>query len=158
MLAADLGQLSATLASFEAQRAQKTAERTMLLQTIATQKNLVATLQQRVDMRTKLVESQSGAKAAVIDATETLQYQQTQLATQQQQLASLSASLDVIARDFEKAIETFLSDDAQKLSDAERRGEDARERLAKAEAVVDHLTLRSPIAGRVQSSIIANVG
>ncbi len=100
----------------------------MLLQTIATQKNLVATLQQRVDMRTKLVESQSGAKAAVIDATETLQYQQTQLATQEQQLASLSAGLDVIARDFEKAVETFLSDDAQKLDDAERRVEDAREK------------------------------
>jgi membrane fusion protein, hemolysin D len=158
VLAADLGQLSATVASFEAQRAQKAAERKMLLKTIATQKNLVATLQQRVDMRTKLLESQSGAKAAVIDATETLQYQQTQLATQEEQLASLSAGLDVIDRDSDKAVETFLSDDAQKLSDAERRGEDARERLAKAEAVVDHLALRAPIAGRVQSSIIVNVG
>ncbi len=158
VLAADLGQLGATLASFDAQRAQKTAERQMLLQTIATQKNLVATLQQRVDMRTKLLESQSGAKAAVIDATETLQYQQTQLATQEQQLASLSAGLDVIARDSEKAVETFLSDDAQKLDDAERRVEDAREKVAKAESAVDHLTLRAPIAGRVQSSVIANVG
>jgi len=158
VLTADLGQLAATLASFDAQRAQKTAERDMLLQTIATQKNLVATLQERVDMRTQLLESKSGAKAAVIDATETLQYQQTQLAMQEQQLASLSAGLDVIDRDSAKALETFLSDDAQKLSDAERRGEDARERLAKAQAVVDHLTLRAPIAGRVQSSIIANVG
>ena len=158
VLAADLGQLGATLASFDAQRAQKTAERQMLLQTIATQKNLVATLQQRVDMRTKLLESQSGAKAAVIDATETLQYQQTQLATQEQQLASLSAGIDVIARDSEKAVETFLSDDAQKLDDAERRVEDAREKVAKAESAVDHLTLRAPIAGRVQSSVIANVG
>ena len=158
VLAADLGQLSATVASFEAQRAQKTAERKMLLQTIATQKNLVATLQQRVDMRTKLLESQSGAKSAVIDATETLQYQQTQLAMQEEQLASLSAGLDVIDRDSDKAVETFLSDDAQKLSDAERRAEDAREHVAKAEAVVDHLTLRAPIAGRVQSSVIVNVG
>ena len=56
VLSADLGQLAATLASFDAQRAQKTAERDMLLQTIETQKNLVATLQQRVDMRTRLVE------------------------------------------------------------------------------------------------------
>ena len=158
VLAADLGQLAATLASFDAQRAQKTAERRMLLQTIASEKNLVATLQERVDMRTKLVESQSGAKAAVIDATETLQYQQTQLAMQEQQLASLSAGLDVIDQDAHKAVETFLSDDAQKLDDAERRGDDARERLAKAEAAVDHMTLRAPIAGRVQSSIITNIG
>ena len=158
VLAADLGQLSATLAAFNAQRAQKSAERDMLLQTIATQKKLVSTLQERVDMRTRLVESQSGAKAAVIDATETLQYQQTQLASQQQQLASLSAGLNVIASDSERAVQTFLSDDAQKLSDAERRAEEARQRVAKAQAVIDHLTLRSPIAGRVQSSVIANLG
>ena len=55
-------------------------------------------------------------------------------------------------------MQTFLSDDAQKLSDVERRAEDAKQRLAKAEALVDHLTLRSPIAGHVQSSIIASVG
>ena len=55
-------------------------------------------------------------------------------------------------------MQSFLSDDAQKLSDAERRAEDARQRLAKAEAGVDHMILRAPIAGRVQSSVIANVG
>jgi hemolysin D len=158
VLSADLGQLGAALASFDAQRAQKSAERDMLLQTIAAQKRLVATLQERVDMRTRLVELQAGAKAAVIDATETLEYQQTQLAMQLGQLASLSTGLDVVARDSEKAIQSFLSDDAQKLSDAERRVEDARQRLAKAEATIDHLTLRAPIVGRVQSSVIANVG
>jgi hemolysin D len=158
VLGADLGQLEATLASFAAQRKQKSAERDMLLETIATQKKLVATLTERVDMRTRLVEAQAGAKAAVIDATETLQHQQTQLAAREQELAALTAGLEVIDRDSEKAAETFLSDDAQKLSEAERRVEEARERLAKAEAVIDHLTLRAPIAGRVQSSIIVNVG
>jgi hemolysin D len=158
VLAADLGQLAAALASLDAQRAQKTAERDMARQTLAAQKNLVATLQQRVDMRAKLVEEKSGAKAAVIDATETLQYQITQMAMQEGQLASLTTGLDIIARDFEKAVQAFLSDDAQRLSDAERRIEDVKQRLVKAEAALDHLTLRSPIAGRVQSSIIANVG
>jgi len=109
-------------------------------------------------MRTKLVEAQAGAKAAVIDATETLEYQLTQLRMQEGQLASLSTGLDVIARDSEKAVQSFLSEDAQKLSDAERRVEDASQRLAKAQATVDHLTLRAPIAGRVQSSVIVNVG
>jgi subfamily B ATP-binding cassette protein HlyB/CyaB len=158
VLAADLGQLAATLASFDAQRAQKTAERDKLSHTIETQKNLIATLQERVDMRSKLVEAKAGAKAAVIDATETLQYQQTQLAVQEGQLASLTTGLEVIARDAEKAVQTFLSNNAQKLIDAERRVEDAKQHRAKADAEVDHLTLRSPIAGRVQSSIIASVG
>jgi hemolysin D len=158
VLAADLGQLAATVGSFAAERAQKAAEREKLGETIATQKNLVATLKERVDMRTKLVEERAGAKAAVIDATETLQYQITQEAKQEQDLASLIAGLEVIARDSEKAVQAFVSDDAEKLDDAERRVDQVEQRLAKAEAELDRLTLRAPIAGRVQSSIITNVG
>ena len=89
VLAADLGQLAATVAAFDAERRQKTAEADKLRETIATQKNLVATLQERVNMRTKLVEEKAGAKAAVIDATETLQYQITQEAKQEQDLVFL---------------------------------------------------------------------
>jgi hemolysin D len=158
VLAADLGQLAANVASFNAERTQKTAERDKLRQTIATQKNLVSTLQERVDMRTKLVEVKAGARAAVIDATETLQYQITQEAKQEQDLASLTAGLEVIARNSDKAVQDFVSEDAQKLEDAERRVEDVEQRLAKAEAALDHLTLKAPISGRVQSSIITNVG
>jgi hemolysin D len=158
VLAADLGRLAAAVASFEAERAQKAAEQDKLKETIATQKNLVATLQERVDMRAKLVEAKAGAKAAVIDATETLQYQITQEAKQEQDLASLTAGLEVIARKSDKAVQDFISDDAEKLDDAERRIEDVAQRLAKTQAQLDRLTLRAPIAGRVQSSIITNVG
>ena len=158
VLAADLGQLAANVAAFDAERAQKSAERDKLKETIATQKNLVATLQERVDMRAKLLEEKAGAKAAVIDATETLQYQIMQEAKQEQELASLTAGFAVIARNSDKAVEDFVSDNAQKLEEAERRAEDVRERLAKAEAALDRLTLRAPIAGHVQSSIITNVG
>ncbi len=158
VLAADLGQLAANVASFDAEHAQKSAEGDKLRQTIATQKNLVATLQERVAMRTKLVEMKAGARAAVIDATETLQYQITQEAKQEQDLASLAAGLEVIARNSDKAVEDFVSENAQKLEDAERHAEDIEQRLAKAQAELDHLTLRAPIAGRVQASIITNAG
>jgi hemolysin D len=158
VLVADLGQLAATQASFAAERAQKTAERDKLADTIGTQKNLVATLQERVDIRTKLMQEKVGAKAAVIDATEIPQYQITQQAKQEEEFASLSAGLDVVSRDAEKAVQAFVSDDAEKLDDAERRVEDVEQRLAKAEAELDRPTLRAPIAGRVQSSIITNIG
>ncbi|HSU99115.1 MAG TPA: HlyD family type I secretion periplasmic adaptor subunit [Roseiarcus sp.] len=158
VLTADLGQLAATVASYGAERAQKTAERDKLKETIATQKNLIATLKERVDMRSKLLEMKAGAKAAVIDATETLQYQITQEAKQEQDLASSTAALDVIARSSDKAVQDFLADNAQKLEDAERRAEEVAQRLVKAQAGLDHLTLRAPIAGRVQSSVITNVG
>ena len=70
-------------------------------------------------MRTQLVAERAGAKAAVIDATETLQYQITQLAIQQGQLASASRALDVFDKDMQKAIEAFLAENARK---AERGG------------------------------------
>ena len=157
-MAADLGQVAAALASFEAQRAQKQAERDQLVLTIASQKNLVATLQQRVDMRTQLVTMNAGAKAAVIDATETLQYQITQLAIQQGQLAWASRGLDVFDNDMQKTIEAFLADNAEKLSEAERQAEELEQKLAKAEAAIDHLTLKAPISGTVQASALTTIG
>ena len=81
--------MAANVAAFDAERRKRPPKRDKLRETIATQKNLVATLQERVDMRTKLVDMKAGAKAAVIDATETLQYQITQEAKQEQDLASL---------------------------------------------------------------------
>jgi len=158
VLSADLGQVVAGLASFEAQRAQKAAERDQLLLTIATQKNLVATLQERVDMRTQLVSMNAGAKAAVIDATETLQYQITQLAIQQGQLASASRALDVFDKDMQKTVEAFLADNAEKLSEAERQAEELEQKLAKAEAAIEHLTLKAPISGTVQASALTTIG
>jgi hemolysin D len=158
VLAADLGELRANIASLEAQQVQKAAERDQLIQTIATQKNLVATLQERVDMRQSLVDSRAGAKSAVIDATETLQYQITQLAVQQGQLASLNGGLDVVSKDIEKSVETFLSDNAQKLGEAERQSEDLEQKLAKAQTLIDHLTLKAPMSGLVQASTLTTIG
>lgn len=158
VLAAGLGELAAAVASLDAEGAQKAAERAKLEQTIATQKALVATLKERVDMRTRLVEEKAGARAAVIDATETLQYQITQEAKQEEELASLTAGRAMIEREIDKAVESFMSDEADKLEAAEQRAEGDEQRVAKAAAGLDRLTLRAPIAGRVQSSVIANVG
>jgi hemolysin D len=115
-------------------------------------------LQQRVDMRTQLVTMNAGAKAAVIDATETLQYQITQLAIQQGQLASASRSLDVFDKDEQKTIEAFQADNAEKLSEAERQAEELEQKLAKAEAAIEHLTLKAPISGTVQASALTTIG
>jgi hemolysin D len=158
VLNADLRQLWTSLASLHAQLQQKRVERDRLAQTISAQKNLVATLQQRVDMRQSLLESQSGARSAVIDATETLQYQMMQLAVQQGQLASAETGMDVIERDIDKTRQAFIDDNVQKLGDTERQVEDYEQRLAKANAKLDHLTLRAPISGAVQASVITNVG
>ena len=144
---------------FDAERAQKTAEGEKLRETIATQKNLVATLQERVDMRTKLVEDESGrARPRSSTPPRPCNIRSPRRRSRSRIWLSSTAGLEVIARNSDKAVQDFISENAEKLEDAERRVEDVAQRLAKAQAELDHLTLRAPIAGRVQSSIITNVG
>ena len=104
---------------------------------------------ERVTMRSTLQATQSGTKSAVIDAQETLQIQETALATQKGQLAEALAAADVLAQEREKAIETFKADNGQKLAEAERQIDDYAQKAAKTGAKLDHMTIKSPIAGVV---------
>jgi hemolysin D len=158
VLVSDLGQLNAQVASLNAQANQKRAERERLQSTIVAQKQLVATQQERVQMRSSLVERSAGSRADLLNAVETMQYQQTALAQQIGQLAEAEANLAVIARDTEKAYETFISENAQKLAEAERQADDVGQKLAKSAAKLDHMTLRAPLSGTIQASSVTTVG
>ncbi len=149
VLLGDLRQLAVGVKSLEAQLAQKKAEQKRLTETIVAQQILIATLQERVTMRSTLQATQSGTKSAVIDAQETLQIQETALATQKGQLAESLAAADVLAQERQKTIETFKADNGQKLAEAERQMDDYAQKAAKTGAKLDHMTIKSPIAGVV---------
>ena len=156
--AADMLQLRAQVASLDAQADQKHAEEDRLRTTILAENELIATLQQRVTMKSTLMERNAGSRADLIDATETLQDQKTTLAQQRGQLAEANAAILVMDKDIARAYETFIADNAQKLAEAERQAGDFAERYAKAKARLDHMTLRSPIEGTVQASTLTTVG
>ena len=83
----------------------------------------------------KLVDMKAGAKAAVIDATETLQYQITQLAKQEQELASLDRAARRHRHDNPtRRSRTSCPTTPRSSSEAERQAEDLEQSLAKAEA------------------------
>jgi hemolysin D len=158
ILSAELDQLSTTVASLKSQRDQRQVERDKLEETISMQKSLVATLQQRVDMMQKLLDTKVGAKPAVINATESLKLQLTQLAGQQQQLSSLAAGLPVLDQEIAKSVASYVVENSQKLSDAERLAETTKQRVARSQATLSHMRLRSPISGTVQALSITNLG
>ncbi len=158
VLLGDLVQLSSTLDSLEAQKRQKEAERDRLKNTIAAEKNLIATVVERVNMRTILMEKLSGTRASLIDATETLLTQQATLASEIGQKAEAEAGLSIIDRDIEKSRNAFLADNLQRLAEVDRQADDFRQRLIKANAHTEHMTIRSPISGVVQGSSITTVG
>lgn len=149
VLRGDLGQLDASLKSFDAQIMQKNEEERRLVATLREQEALVETLGQRVTMRRNLLARGSAPKAAVIDAVEAQQAQLTTLAAQKGQLAETGAALEVLAKERRKAIDAFLAENAQKLAEAERQIDELRQKRVKAHEKSDHMTLRSPIAGTV---------
>ncbi|WP_084570786.1 HlyD family type I secretion periplasmic adaptor subunit [Methylosinus sp. PW1] len=158
VLKGDFAQLAATLNSLTAQIAQKDSEQARLEQTIAAQTILVETLKQRVDIRESLLRQHAGTKTSLIDAKETLQAQQTTLAAQKGQLAETIASLQVLGHERRKARETFVSENGQKLLDAERQTDEAEQKLAKARVRVANTRLTSPIDGVIFGSSLTTTG
>ena len=67
-MSGDLAQLADTVADFDAQIQQKQIERDRANATMEAQQQLVAVLQERVDMRSTLTKMGAGAKSNVIDA------------------------------------------------------------------------------------------
>lgn len=61
---ADLRNLAGQVKAIDAQIEQKRAERQRLLNTISSQERLIQTLQERVDMRSSLLRTDSGTRAS----------------------------------------------------------------------------------------------
>ena len=149
VLRGDVGQLRVSVQSYDAQIAQKKDEEHRLENTINAEQTLIDTLRQRVAMRQALLARGSTPKAAVIDALETLQMQETQLAMQKGQLIEARAAQQVLSKDRRKTIDGFVAENAQKLAEAERQIDDLEQKSVKAHAKTGHMTLTSPISGTV---------
>jgi len=158
VLSGDLAQLASALASLDAQAQQKEVARDRMNATILAQEDLIATLKERVDMRSTLANSGSGSKAALIDAMETMKYQQTVLQTQKGQRDDAMATLNVLTRERQKIIDAFTADNSQKLAEAQRQADDFEQKLAKARLKSGRMTLSSPIDGVVLGLSVTTVG
>lgn len=158
VLASDLAQLRAQVSNLDAQLTQKSAERQRLEGTIAAQSALVATLSERVQMRTTLLSNGSGAKSAVLDARENYQTQYATLSYQQGQRGENEAAAAVARSEIEKAYQTFIADNEQKRAEAERQADDYAHKLARAAIHRYQMTVKAPLAGIVQGSSITTFG
>lgn len=158
VLDGDLRQLSATLAGLAAQRSQKMAERDRLKATIAAEQELIEALSTRVDMRSTLLDRAASSRASLIDAQQTMLEQKATLASQTGQLAENAAALELISREAVRTRETLVAENTQKIADAERSLDDLLQRLRKAEARFQRMTLRAPISGTIQALSLSTVG
>ncbi|MDH7804240.1 MULTISPECIES: HlyD family type I secretion periplasmic adaptor subunit [unclassified Rhizobium] len=151
---ADLRGVWANIHSLAAQRQQRQDQIVGLTDAIASQRELVQTLEQRVTMRSQLLQSRAGSQVEVIDATQVYQEAKSALADKLAQLMGAKAEVNVVIAEAEKLVETASTDNANRWLDAQRAMDELEQELIK----VQRLQIRSPIDGVVQLSSITAVG
>lgn len=158
VLSADLNQLADQLVALDKQIAQKEATRQRLDMSIAFQNQLMVTLGDRVQTRQDAIDRKVGTKINLYDAKEELQKSQSQLASDQGQLIETEAALNELRSEKFKALSQFVADNENKAVDAARKGNDAKQALAKAEAKLARTKLFAPIDGVAQQLTVTTIG
>ncbi len=158
VLRADLDHLAGLLRSIDSQRAQRQAEWSRLADTVERQQALIATQQERVDMRTQLLQTNAGTRSGVIDAMESLNYQRMVLAGQRGQMAEAERAMETLSAERDKTVTSFLAENTTRRAEASRLADDLAPKLAKARLRVERMTLRSPANGTVQASAVTSIG
>ncbi|WP_065377052.1 HlyD family type I secretion periplasmic adaptor subunit [Ensifer adhaerens] len=156
--AAEVAKLSGTITNLRAQFTKGQAQIERLAGTIAAQQVFVATLAQRVSMRSKLVDAEAGTKASMIDAQETLLEAERDLASQKGEYREAETALDVVRSEAASQFSLFLADNTQRLTEAQREADQAAQELAKASRKLSAMTIISPETGVIQASAITTVG
>ena len=157
-LKADLTQLSSTIGSLDKQTTEKQATQNRLQQSIENEKDLLVTLSQVLAMRQDTVAKQVGTKTSLFEAQAEVKKAQGQLASDQGQLKEAMAALESTFSEKRKILSQFLADYQTKLSDAQKRGDDAIQAVNKASPRLQHTKLYSPVDGFVQKLAATTVG
>jgi hemolysin D len=158
VLRADLTQLSDALRALDRQMAQKLASHKRLDMSIAFQNTLMDTLNQRVSTRQQAIDLNVGTKINLYDAKEELEKSEAALASDQGQLIETDAALKEVQSEKAKTVSQFIADNENKLAEAERKADEARQALAKAAARLARTKLYAPIDGVVQQTAVTTVG
>ena len=158
VLRADLTQLSDALKALDKQMAQKLATKKRVGMSIAFQHALMDTLNQRVLTRQQAIDLNVGTKINLYDAKEELEKSQAQLASDEGQLIETDAALKELQSEKAKAVSQFIADNENKLAEASRKADDARQAFAKAEARLARTKLIAPIDEVVQQTAVTTVG
>ena len=158
VLAADLGELRSSIASLEAQLAEKQATKEKLLLNIKTRKDLIALGKERVAMQEELMKKGAGSKALTIESKEQYQGYLVTDAGERGQLLETDAAMRSLESKIAEAVTQFIATQAQKLADAERECDRLEQDLIKAQLKRDLTRLTAPIAGTVQQLTATTIG
>jgi hemolysin D len=158
VLRADLAQLSDALKALDRQMAEKLATQKRLNMSIAFQNKLMETLNQRVSTRQQAIDLNVGTKIDLYNAKEELEKDEASLASDQGQLIETDAAIRSVRSEKAKTVSQFIADNENKLAEAARKADEARQALAKADARLARTRLYAPTDGVVQQMAVTTVG
>lgn len=158
VLAADRDQLLDDLGNIDKQIAQNEAKMTRLQMSIDEQNTLIATLENRVDMRQSSIRLNVGTKVNLYDAQEALQKSKSQLASDRGQQIETRASNAELASRKARIVSAFVADNESKLAAAARKADEGAQILAKARVKLERTRLTAPIDGVVQQMSATTIG
>lgn len=158
VLTADLAQLKSTIASLNAQLAEKLATKERLISTIAAREKLLALAKERVAMREQLDARGAGSRALIIEALQQYETLVTTDAGDRGQLIETAAAMHSLEKKIEELVSQFVADQTQKLADVERKRDRLTQELIKAQSKTERTQLRAPISGTVQQLSVASLG
>lgn len=158
ILTANLLQLKETIGNLVAQMRLQSATIERLQAMVRTQENLIATLNERVAMRSGLVERSAGRKSDVLDATQALREEEATLSAHTGQLLEAQASFIVAETEKKKTLSTFIAENVQKIGDLARQADETRQELVKAQKRQSATAIHAPSDGIIHASAITTTG
>lgn len=158
VLTADVNQLVGALQSLDKQILQKEATRQRLGMSIAYQDRLIETLTQLVGTRQEALDREVGSKINLYDSTQQLEKSQSSLASDEGELIETDAALTELGSEKIMTLSQFVADNENKLADAERKADEAKQAVAKADARLARTMFYSPADGIAQQIAVTTVG
>jgi hemolysin D len=158
LLANQVSEHRAKVASLARQQAQKEAEHETISATIHKLEALIPVIQQRVDIRKTLMEKEIGSKLTYYEIQQLLVEQQEELNVQKSHLHEAEAAVAAIRETRAQAVAEYskgLSDD---LAKGEQKANGLAQDLIKAQQKTRLQQLTSPVDGVVQQLAVHTVG
>ncbi|WP_277973302.1 HlyD family type I secretion periplasmic adaptor subunit [Pantoea agglomerans] len=158
VLERDLASLDAELNQTESQIQLAESGETAARHSVEVQKNLTDTVNKRATIRQNLLHKNVLSEDAWLEFSSSLKTSKTQLASAEAALSNAVAEKKVYRSNFKKTVDNFISDNMEKLLEAERQVNSYREKRQQLDVELKESTLTSPSDGVVAASAVTTVG
>jgi hemolysin D len=158
VLAADLSNLTSTLATLDGRVAEAVAEQRAIQLTIQEQQRLVDTLRKRVDMQESVLARGLASRAAVLEAEQEYREELAALANHRGTLLRAEAAFVSLTNERNNALTKYISENSQAVVNLQNSQLQETQSLVKASSREGHTRLTAPIAGTVQQLAVTTIG